>query len=154
VKGGVMMVLLTKCHACRRGDHEHHSEVIQAALPGMIGGMRCPCKGECVERGPGPEAKKIAADVIDSEGRIKLDALATNEMKEGVVPTVILPPMPLRLLLEDEGIDPDQVSELVVECAWWHEPKIRFKYRDDIKHIDVTITKEMEAGDERSGGTE
>jgi hypothetical protein len=41
------MVLLTYCLACKYGDHERHTEVIQAAPEGMLGGSRCKCQGEC-----------------------------------------------------------------------------------------------------------
>lgn len=41
------MVLLTLCIPCQHGNHDDHMEVIQAAPPGMMGGARCPCKGDC-----------------------------------------------------------------------------------------------------------
>ncbi len=44
------MVLLTDCFACRAGDHSRHHEVIQDVPPGMLGGVRCACKGDCAER--------------------------------------------------------------------------------------------------------
>jgi len=44
------MVLLTYCIPCQHGDHEHHHEVVQAVPEGMLGGVKCRCKGECVER--------------------------------------------------------------------------------------------------------
>lgn len=42
-----MMVLLILCFACRDGDHSGHQETLQAVPEGMIGGTRCPCKGDC-----------------------------------------------------------------------------------------------------------
>ncbi len=44
------MVLLIDCFGCRAGDHSRHHEVIQAAPPGMLGGKRCVCTGDCAER--------------------------------------------------------------------------------------------------------
>lgn len=44
------MVLFANCIPCQYGHHEHHHEVVQAVPEGMIGGVRCECKGECVER--------------------------------------------------------------------------------------------------------
>ena len=44
-----MMVALTYCLACQHGEHDRcHGG--QAAPEGMIGGWRCRCEGECVER--------------------------------------------------------------------------------------------------------
>jgi hypothetical protein len=46
---------ITECPPCQMGDHKHHHEVVQAVSEGMMGGSRCLCKGECVERGPRPD---------------------------------------------------------------------------------------------------
>lgn len=48
------MVRITKCFACKAGDHKNHYEVVQAVPPGMMGGARCFCKGEC-EGKPEPD---------------------------------------------------------------------------------------------------
>lgn len=53
------MVELIDCIACMHGDHDHHVEMIHAAAPGLMGGARCPCTGDCAERNerlPGPVA--------------------------------------------------------------------------------------------------
>lgn len=43
------MIALFLCIACQHGDHGNHVEQVVAAPPGMLGGVTCPCKGECVE---------------------------------------------------------------------------------------------------------
>lgn len=43
------MVLLTYCVACKHGFHDS-CQGGQAAPEGMLGGWRCRCKGECVDR--------------------------------------------------------------------------------------------------------
>jgi hypothetical protein len=41
------MVLLAFCSACKAGNHREHNRVVQAAPEGVMGGVACPCKGEC-----------------------------------------------------------------------------------------------------------
>lgn len=48
---------LQECPACEIGDHANHQRVVHAVSPGMLGGVACPCKGEC---GKDPEAKREA----------------------------------------------------------------------------------------------
>lgn len=43
------MTLLHPCAPCEMGNHDAHHEVIEAAPPGMMGGIQCPCKGECID---------------------------------------------------------------------------------------------------------
>jgi hypothetical protein len=38
---------LGRCWACQAGDHKHHKRIVEAAPKGMLGGVVCPCKGEC-----------------------------------------------------------------------------------------------------------
>lgn len=40
---------LTYCIPCQYGDHTGHYEVVQAVPKGMMGGAKCPCRGECAE---------------------------------------------------------------------------------------------------------
>lgn len=44
------MVCLTYCQACQFGFHEDHVQDFAPAPPGVMGGFRCPCEGECVTR--------------------------------------------------------------------------------------------------------
>ncbi len=44
------MVAFVDCAGCRYGDHSRHHEVVQYVPPGVMGGMRCVCKGDCAER--------------------------------------------------------------------------------------------------------
>lgn len=37
------------CTACQYGEHAGHREAIVNPPPGMLGGSRCVCKGECVD---------------------------------------------------------------------------------------------------------
>lgn len=37
------------CTACQYGEHANHHEATQTPPPGMLGGSRCTCKGECVD---------------------------------------------------------------------------------------------------------
>lgn len=48
------MVLLRPCWACQRGNHDEHTETVQAAPPGLLGGVECPCMGECDDGKYGP----------------------------------------------------------------------------------------------------
>ena len=43
------MVEIIYCIACQYGRHEDHTEVIQTVPDGMLGGMVCPCRGECID---------------------------------------------------------------------------------------------------------
>jgi hypothetical protein len=43
-------MLEADCLACQNGDHDSHREWIQKPPPGLIGGARCPCQGECCEK--------------------------------------------------------------------------------------------------------
>jgi hypothetical protein len=52
------MALITDCLACQYGDHDHHSEIIQAVPEGMLGGAMCGCNGECRDR-PQPPVEYI-----------------------------------------------------------------------------------------------
>ena len=48
------------CSSCQYGDHEHHIPVMQAVPPGVIGGAKCRCEGECVDgRYQSEQFKKI-----------------------------------------------------------------------------------------------
>lgn len=51
-----------ECTPCQMGDHRRHYRVVQAVSEGMMGGVICPCEGECVERGPrvDPQMEAIA----------------------------------------------------------------------------------------------
>lgn len=40
-------MLLTQCIPCQNGHHEKHIEILGIPPKGMIGGSKCPCKGEC-----------------------------------------------------------------------------------------------------------
>lgn len=53
------MVAHTLCIPCQYGDHDDHYEVVQACPPGMLGGARCPCEGECRDR---PHAVPLIVD--------------------------------------------------------------------------------------------
>lgn len=41
------MTLLHPCHACQMGDHDNHHKEIETPPPGVMGGVSCPCEGEC-----------------------------------------------------------------------------------------------------------
>lgn len=43
-------MLLTYCIPCQHGHHERHHEIVQAVPEGVMGGARCRCGGECVDR--------------------------------------------------------------------------------------------------------
>ena len=38
---------IDKCLGCKLGDHSRHNEVVKSAPEGVLGGVRCFCKGEC-----------------------------------------------------------------------------------------------------------
>lgn len=42
-------MLETICFPCELGEHDSHHEAIEGPLPGVLGGARCRCKGECVD---------------------------------------------------------------------------------------------------------
>ncbi len=68
------MSRLDECDGCRMGDHKRHYRVIQAVPEGMMGGVVCDCRGECVKRGPRsePYLERIAemmADAYNQERR-------------------------------------------------------------------------------------
>lgn len=43
-------MLIHDCIPCQRGQHDSHCEVVESVPPGMFGGWRCGCKGDCAER--------------------------------------------------------------------------------------------------------
>lgn len=52
------------CVACQYGYHDSHINIIQVAPPGLLGGVRCTCKGECVDgRYKSDQIKQIMIDV-------------------------------------------------------------------------------------------
>lgn len=63
-------MLFIDCPACQHGDHEHHTEVVQAVPEGMIGGAQCPCEGECAGR-RSPQVEGV------------LDAMAWRQLPPG-----------------------------------------------------------------------
>jgi hypothetical protein len=79
------MVLLTYCLACKYGDHERHTEVIQAAPEGMLGGSRCKCQGECKhfaprEQGIGPVLESF--DMIAREEALRAAEKENERLRE------------------------------------------------------------------------
>lgn len=56
------MVVIIDCAACRFGDHAHHVEDFAPAPEGAMGGARCACRGECVDR-PAFSAREVQAAV-------------------------------------------------------------------------------------------
>jgi hypothetical protein len=82
------MVLLTYCIPCQHGDHDGHYEVIQAVPEGMLGGQRCPCRGECIERAKAqPDLRALLGhnratpSLIPCE-HVAVDALLSDEAIE------------------------------------------------------------------------
>lgn len=51
-------MLRTICMSCRYGDHDNHHDVIQMPREDMIGGISCPCRGECGDGRYNPEQSK------------------------------------------------------------------------------------------------
>jgi hypothetical protein len=68
LEGGSVMSRISECDGCRMGDHKRHRRVIQAVPPGMMGGVVCGCRGECVKRGPrhDPQVDMIMRMVRDA----------------------------------------------------------------------------------------
>lgn len=61
------MARLSECDACAMGDHSRHYRVVEAVPEGMLGGAVCPCRGECVKRGPRPDPQmEMIADLLRS----------------------------------------------------------------------------------------
>ena len=57
------MVLLHDCIPCQYGHHEEHQDVPGPVAEGIIGGWRCPCTGDCVERNKGRYSEVIEVEV-------------------------------------------------------------------------------------------
>lgn len=53
------MSRLGECNGCKVGDHKRHRRVVQAVSKGMMGGVICPCKGECRDK----TAEQMARDL-------------------------------------------------------------------------------------------
>ena len=58
------------CIACQHGRHERHREVIQAVPEGMMGGAKCRCEGECVERHTANELTRTCP-ICDGDGCVE-----------------------------------------------------------------------------------
>ena len=50
-----------ECSGCQMGNHKRHRRVVQAVPEGMIGGVVCPCKGECKDKTWEDMARSIGA---------------------------------------------------------------------------------------------
>jgi hypothetical protein len=53
---------LHPCIPCQYGAHDEHIEWPERAAEGVMGGWRCPCKGECRDR-----ASHLAIEEDDGE---------------------------------------------------------------------------------------
>jgi hypothetical protein len=58
------------CQACQFGNHNEHIEIIEAAPPGMMGGVRCVCKGDCKGNLP-KDVRKLFGAVAEAYPREK-----------------------------------------------------------------------------------
>lgn len=43
------MVRIADCDACQIGRHDKHVRTVRAVPEGVLGGVMCPCQGECVK---------------------------------------------------------------------------------------------------------
>lgn len=55
-------MVVMDCVACQFGDHAHHVEHFDPPPEGAMGGARCACQGECVDR-PAFSAREVQAAV-------------------------------------------------------------------------------------------
>ncbi|HXQ39152.1 MAG TPA: hypothetical protein VN843_34450 [Anaerolineales bacterium] len=123
-------MLETICDACQYGEHDKHRRVIQAPPPGMLGGMGCRCKGECVDgRYCPPQLANTLEAIWKRHEASKLMHSQPEPIPEGHTP----PPSPFVN---------DSVTELTQELyhAWViyeHQRNIAhprwFALRDDLK---------------------
>jgi hypothetical protein len=66
------MVMIGDCIACQYGQHDGHHKIVQAVPDGVIGGIRCECKGDCAERN-GERARRETVAILEA---LPLDAPA------------------------------------------------------------------------------
>ena len=46
------MVRLALCSACQFGRHDEHVRQVESVPKGMLGGVQCPCEGDCAGNMP------------------------------------------------------------------------------------------------------
>lgn len=73
-------MLETICFPCELGEHQDHHEIIEAPPPGVLGGSRCRCQGECIDGRYVPQQfKNIKAFVQERFSKLIPDNIVLGE---------------------------------------------------------------------------